>query len=373
MIQINPGSINDLLTLKKTGVPVTMTSHPGNASLYKLTLWHCGIPEHFWDITCSVADANNWPMFRLQNGEAELLVDEELHRTIMRETTSSKRFVTAYQKTKTGERLGRVHVRTCERLFPGVISSCSRLLLRHIERVKEVFTYLAKTRRQEVFSRFITDEGALVPLQETTERPVELVDSFERVLRELDHLLFEDTPIETVGGACYDGIMVPLSTMLAGYWEHGSLERYDISGPDMIHYATRPGHQEKLSEMLSYLHLWNPKLVPRRISVRMLPGVVARVGYVRDHVSEEIMERKRDALSWEKGVNGDYKRAIYKRAGQDELLWPIKITQDKEKYFSQHDLLLQKGQFMVDTCWKSIPLESLRETLARVNTLLKVK
>src|SRR3989344_7332469 len=129
MIKINPESISDLVALKDAGAPVTLTSHPGNASLYKLVLWSCGIPEHFWDVTCCKADANNWPMHRLVDGNAELLLTEEMYRKIMAETNSNRRYVVAYQITASGGRLGRVHVQACEACFPGALSSCSRLLL----------------------------------------------------------------------------------------------------------------------------------------------------------------------------------------------------------------------------------------------------
>src|SRR3989344_4850245 len=138
MIKINPETINDLLDLKATNFPVTLTSHPGNASLYKLSLWSCGIPEHLWDVTCCKADANNWPMHRLLNGEVEPIVTEDFYRKVLNETNPQNRFVTAYQFTKTGERLGHFHVKVMESCFPGVISSCSRLLLSQTSLIQEM-------------------------------------------------------------------------------------------------------------------------------------------------------------------------------------------------------------------------------------------
>ena len=373
MIRVNPSSINDLLTLKEVGAPVTLTSHPGNASLYKLTLWSCGIPEHFWDVTCCVADANNWPMYRLQNGQAELLVSEELYQRIRRETNSNRRFITAYQKTNCGERLGRSHVKVCETLFPGAISSCSRLLLSEVEKLKEVFGYLAETRCQTVFARFITTEGIAIPISESGLRSHELVDSFVRVLRELEHLLFSDEPITTQGGACYDGVMVPLSTMLVQYWQTGRVDRYDISGPDMIHYATRPEHQENLSEMLRHLHRWNPELIPSTLVTRMFPGTVARVGYIPGHISESVMNRKVQSLRINGQASSDHKRRMWEIAKEDECHWPMQIKANQDHYFSQHDLVAQGGRIVVDDFWKEIPLDTMRDTLTRANALLRLK
>ncbi|HEY4489969.1 MAG TPA: hypothetical protein VJC12_01785 [Candidatus Paceibacterota bacterium] len=373
MIKVNPSSINDLIALKSAGAPVTLTSHPGNASLYKLTLWKCGIPEHLWDVTCCKSDANNWPMFRLVGGQAELLVQESFYQQVMSQTNHSRRFVTAYQKTTTGERLGRFHVRVCEGLFPGVISSCSRLLLQEREKVLEVFSYLAETRGSIVFSRFIDSSGVMRPIKESGIKQKDLADSFLQVLEELDKLLFSDEPLTTVGGACYDGVMVPLATMLAQYWQTGRIDRYDVSGPDMIHYATKRGHQEELSEMLCHLRKWNPKLIPEHIAIRMFPGTVARVGHIPGHVSERVISRKIDVLRNHNQDSSHFKRLRWAAAEGDKELWPTEIKPSQDYYFSQHDLVVLGGNLEVDEFWRGIPIEEMKEVLTRANALLRLK
>ena len=102
----NDITINDLLRAHTAGIPVTMTSHPGNASLYKLALWSVGIPEMLWDITTVKADANNQPAFRLISGKKELLLSEGKYEEIMVRECAERRYVTAYQKTKMGAYLG---------------------------------------------------------------------------------------------------------------------------------------------------------------------------------------------------------------------------------------------------------------------------
>lgn len=372
MIKVNPGSINDLLALKEAGLPVTMTSHPGNASLYKLVLWSCGIPEHLWDVTCCKADANNWPMYRLIDGRAELLIAEDLHRKIMTVTDTEKRFVTAYQFTVDGKRLGRTHVKAMQECFPDVISSCSRLLLSEKEKIWEVFDYLARTKEDEVFGRYITSDGVLKPIVRSGLYTAKLADSFINLLEELDHLLFSDKDIATKGGACYDGVMVPLSTMLVQYWQTGRVDRYDVSGPDMIHYATRPEHQDKLSEMLRHLHRWNPRLIPKNILIQMFPGTVARVGYVPNHISEEIMKRKVYALRNHNSFDKSFKRILWDSAREDEKTWPIQIRPSVDHYFSQYDLLYHGGKLVVDDFWMELPIASIKETLQRANAFLRL-
>jgi len=239
-----------------------------------------------------------------------------------------------------------------------------------------MFEYLAYTRRNEVFSRYITPDGRLRTLREGAMKSIkteDLADSFMTVLRELDHLLFSDDPIETRGGACYDDAMVPLSGMLVQYWQTGRVDRYDISGPDMINYAIRKEHQDKLTEMLNHLRKWNPRLVPASIMTQMFPGTMARVGHVSGHFSEEIMYRKIYALKNSNFLDRDMKRKLWETAKDDEQNWPIRIKPNVDRYFSQYDLMALGKNLVVDDFWKELPIRDLLETLQRANALLRLK
>ncbi len=372
MIKINPSSINDLVALKEAGVPVTLTSHPGNASLYKLVLWSCGIPEHLVDVTCCKADSNNWPMHRLIRGKDELLIPERLHREIIETTTPDNRFVTAYQITNDGTRLGRFHSKVMQECFPNVISSCSRLLLSEKEKIGEMFDYLAHNNGgEDIFNRFITPEGIMKPISESGVKIQDMAGSFVGLLNELSDLLFSDKEITTHGGVYYSGVMAMLSGMLVHYWQTGSVERYDISGPDMIHYATQPEHQAQLSKMLGHLRKWNPTLVPKNILVRMLPGTVARIGHFVDHPSEDIVQRRIFALGKSfNSLNKKEKEEIRKKANDDEHCWPTRIQPKITPYFSQHDLISLGKKLIVDKFWMDISLEEIAGIVARANHLL---
>lgn len=372
MIKINPESINDLLALKEAGVPVALTSHPGNASLYKLALWSCGIPEYLWDVTCCKADANNWPMHRLADGKAELVISKDLYRRIIETTNQNNRFVTAYQFMDSGMRLGRLHVRAKQKCFHGAISSCSRLLLSEREKVWKMFDYLARTKKDEVFGRFITPDGVMKPIFGSGIKTESITDSFMNVLQELDSLLFSDEAITAKGGACYDGVMVPLSCMLVQYWQTGRTDRYDVSGPDMIHYATRPEHQARLSEMLKHLRKWDSKLVPEHILVHMFPGTAARIGHIEGHISEEIMKRKIHMLEHSGSLNRIEKQKIWEIAKDDERIWPAQIKPNIDPYFSQHDLVSLEKKLIVNDFWRNVPIASIRDALSRANNLLRL-
>lgn len=235
-----------------------------------------------------------------------------------------------------------------------------------------MFDYLARTRRDEVFARCITPNGILRPLQGITTTTEHLATSFLDVLGELDHLLFSDMPLETRGGACYDGVMVPLSAMLVQFWQTGHTDRYDISGPDMIHYALRAEHQKNLSLMLGHLRKWKPALIPKNILIHMFPGTAACVGYVRNHPSEEVMQRKVYMLKQAETLGGKKKRELWDIAKNDERQWPIQIRPATDKYFSQHDLASLGNELVVDDFWKDMPISSITKTLSRANNLLRL-
>ncbi len=376
MIKIVPCSdlsINDLCELGKSNIPVTMTSHPGNASLYKLSLWSCGISEYLWDITCSKADKNNWPKHILAKGEAIPLLSDYLIKNIDENTSQENRYVTAYLRSDLPEynygSCGRIHVRAMQENFPSVISSSSRLLLEEKEKLLEVFAYLADTWPEKTFPRFITENGVLVKREAHHVRACDLAESCMNVFSELDHLLFSDLPLTTKGGACYGGAIVPLALMLVQYWKTGETHRYDISGPDMIHYATRKDHQEELSLLLDHLQKWDSRYVPKNITVHMPLGTVARVGYLQGHHSENIMKRKL-LVTTDNNLDSEKKKMLRLEAAQDESLWPFQINPSLDKYFSQHDLSLFGKNIVVDEFWRDVPLGDIFEMLSRANNKL---
>ncbi len=371
MVLINPQCINDLISLHRLGIPVTLTSHPGNASLYKLSLWACGIPEHLWDITCAKADANNWPTHRLKDGAAELLLTEVQYQTIMEETSRERRYVTAYQKTQCGDRLGRVHTRPMQWLFPGVVSTQSHLLLKERARLYELSEYLAET-RIDVFTRYISENGVMVPVAESGISRSKFASSFLSVLEELDHLLLRDEPLETRGGVCYEGVFVQLSGMLAHYWQTGEIVRCDISGPDMIHYTSGKAYRERLGALVEHIRRWKPELVPKQFLVHMFPGTVARVGYVCGHTSEEIMNRRTFIAKEGSRLTKEARRNLRDGAVHDETLWPSTIDPKARPYFSQHDLAALGKTLSVDPFWKDVPFLEMKEHLKQAQSFLRL-
>ncbi|MEK7452640.1 MAG: hypothetical protein AAB614_00210 [Patescibacteria group bacterium] len=392
-------SINDLLSLQASGIPVTLTSHPGNASLYKSSLWSCGIQENLWDITCAKADKNNWPKHKLVNGESIPLLSEETIKSIDSTATSEHRYVTAYLKSDMsehlGQKLGRIHVQAMQQSFSPTLSSCSRLLLSEKEKISEMFEYLAHTCPEKVFTRYISDKGIMVPLKssnnsaefhpdfslmpkEEEERTLiinskHLASSFINLLSELDNLLFSDEPIITHGGVCYNGPISILSNMLVYYWKTGETHRYDISGPDMIHYATRKEYQNSLSLMLQHLRKWSPALIPKNITVHMPMGTVARIGYIKDHPSEEIMHRRLLVAHDNGSLTSKERNDMRLVASNDEIRWPMQINPAETPYFSQFDLVELGKSIIVDEYWKDIPLGDILCIFSKIRNKLLLK
>ena len=70
---------------------------------------------------------------------------------------------------------------------------------------------------------------------------------------------------------------------------------------------------------------------------------------------------------------GEWKKRLWEVAKEDEASWPIQVKPAQDHYFSQHDLLALGKELLVDEYWREIPLENMRETLARANSLLRLR
>lgn len=200
-------SIDDLVWLHQSGVPVSMTSHPGNASLYKLSLWSAGIPETLWDITCVIADKNNQPAHLLHGGVTTPLVSKERLAVYRENVKNGLRQVTAYTHSEEGVFLGRIHTAAMARCFPGVITTQSALLNAYRDNLRTVFEYLADTIPERIFGRYVFSDGVVAPLVsdargnmftaragDTSVRiaRADIAESFLNVLAELETLLCAD-------------------------------------------------------------------------------------------------------------------------------------------------------------------------------------
>ena len=379
-------SINDLVWLREKGVPVTMTSHPGNASLYKLSLWSAGVPEMLWDITCVIADMNNQPAQMLKGGSATTLVSNERHAAYRENAKNGIRQITAYTRTEDGRYLGRVHTSAMVSLFPEAITTQSALLNRYEKELHPVCEYLADTIPERMFQRYIFPCGATVALSPDKNSRTftaiagdmsahiargDLAASFANVLSELETLLTKDCVGALSGGACYQGSAYAhaLAT-LAQYWKTGECLEYDISGPDMIHYAMSEEYRATLSGILEHIRMQFPALVPKHTVIRMVPGTVARVGCVKGHISEEITEERLALLSQQ--TSGEEKKALRERAREKHGLWPITIRPAEDSYFSQHDLTDMDSSMFVPERFRKMSFADMETELVRLKNILRV-
>ncbi len=377
----NGVSVQSLVDAMGEGIPVTLTSHPGNASLYKLSLWSCGIPDNLWDITCIAADRNNQPEHRLVRGEKELLISEELRREVATSASRDRRFVTAYQRTEDGEFLGRVHTRAMQTQYPGVISSQSALLLSERERVAEIFGYLAARNPKKYFPRHISCDGVMMPVREYLSADG-IAHSALSVIEELSALLLSDEIGELRGGFAYGGPVVHMICALCQYWKTGSIKRYDVSGPDMIRYAVTAEHQGNLSSLLVELHRAFPSLVPEKFSVTMPAGTVFRVGQLTDGHPSAGVSDLHDTLLEQQAIrrgraNGTrLSETAYgelrKKAIEVEQEWPLNIEAPRDAYFSQHDLCRMGARITVPEQFRSMTFAEIAERRVRLKNILRV-
>lgn len=382
----NDISVNTLVMLKENGVPVTLTSHPGNASLYKLSMWSCGIPETLWDITCVRADRNNQPECMLVGEEKKFLVDDKLLLEVLSPLSRGHKYVTAYQTAKNGERLGRIHVRAMEKEFPNVISSQSKLLLTEKERVLAIFEYLAGKYGTRYFPRTIRGNGTMVQ-HATRTNPLNMAESALSVTEELRDLLFSDEKTDVKGGLAYGGVLVQLICLLCNFWKTGSTVQYFISGPDMIRYAIQPKFCGEMSLLLDELHRAMPGFVPHKLKMLIPDGTIFRVGEIAggslsgNHASRASLNLHNMILRQQAIRRG---RETGERMGdvefgflKDEAIrlhaeWPISIDSANDAYFSQHDLAETGARVFVRGMYKDTNLSQIMEQRERLKNILRV-
>lgn len=381
-------SVAEILIEKSKGTTVTLTSHPGNASLYKLSLWGSGIPETLWDVTCVKADKNNQPAYLLRGGEKTLLISNELFEEVECKTSTNRRYVTAYQYTKYGERLGRVHVRAMEKYFGDFeaetkrhLSSQSRLLLTQKEKVQTILEYLAWKDPKSHFPRCIDKNGVMIPYFPREGFSAEkIANSCIEVFAELEHLLFSEDEIVTSGGVVHGFPLVPVIASLCGYWASGSVTRYDVSGPDMIHYATTTKYQESLSLLLNDLHRNFPALVPKKFDVYMPNGVIFRTGNRMtdqsgaddrlDVLCDQILNQQQIRRGKSEGERlSDVEYEVIKDAARRlHHIKPFNINSAVDCYHSQHD----DGIVIVPQMFVNMPLSQIEERALRLKSILRI-
>jgi len=378
-------TVRNLLRLQKDGCSVYRTSHAGNWNIYKLLLSQLGLPDCIWDVTCIHRDVNNQPRYQLIGGEKVLLLKETPP------MNNGTRFLTPYYRTgeNADETLSHFHVTPLKKLFGSGVTSQSEVLLEYENDVSTIFS-IAERFMPHQLGRYILPCGCMVPLERLGSESLEakcshnrasvlqkdLAESALSTLKELRRLVFDPGDYIPKGGVVYSFELVVASFYLWLFWKFGDKPTYQLSGPDMIGYATKPAFISGVEKVLKVLGEHAPRLVPEKIDAFVVPATFFRFGYPSNlEVSERVMAahetvRKLQALKREwrnvdvirESLNHSVRNAIeiIERDGQK---WNLFHDPSKDAFYSQHDMLKNGACMKVMEGYLDIPFGTMGKIL----------
>ncbi len=291
MLTISPCydiTVRDLQRLRKEGHCVYRSSHAGNWSLYKLLLSEAGLPDCIWDATCIHRDVNNQPRCQIIAGRKIPLLGEDAPIS----KVDSKKYLTAYHWTKPGEEtLARFHLAPLQKMYGDLITSQSRELMKFKSNLQKVFEIVEK-HEPRLLGRYILPCGCMVNMVSQQGALVaecahsgarldhkDLAESAIGTLAEMERLFFDPKGYVPKGGAFYTFELVVACYYLWAYWRFGGRAVYELSGPDMLGYATKQDFVKKIENVLLLLRKHLPDLVPHRVDAKIVPATAFRFGY----------------------------------------------------------------------------------------------
>lgn len=132
--------------------------------------------------------------------------------------------------------------------------------------------------------------------------------------------------------------------------------------------ATAPLYRDTLAGILQHVRAEFPALVPKHTLIRMIPGAIARVGCVKGHISEEIMEKRVAILC--PTISGDKKRILRDHLHATRDAWPLEIKPAEDSYFSQHDLCADPGVLFVPEQFREMSFADMETNLVRLKNII---
>src|SRR3989344_2307859 len=392
-------TVRDLLRLNKAGHCVQRSSHAGNWSLYKLLLSELGLPDCIWDVTCIYKDINNQPKHQLIGGEKINLLGTKDPGV----PTATVKYLTPYFRTENhGEgTLSHFHVAPLKKLFGSIITTQSEVLLEYKENMQAVFEVVEKY-RPELLGRYVFPCGCMVPLYKSEsgfrtrckhnviEIPQsKLAESAVSTLEELERLVFDPFGYEAKGGVIYSLELVVASFYLWAYWKFGDKTVYELSGPDMSGYATKPDFIRRIFKVLELLERELPSLVPKRIEAKIVPAIYFRFGYPNTcKISEKVMRAHQAVYEIQKlkhrskdipdisNALEDSLRGILPVIDRNGKDWDLYHKPDKDAFYSQHDMVKSGARMVVQEEFLDLPFKTLGNilrTLPQIEDSLKRK
>ncbi len=377
-----------LVDLMKAGHCVQRSSHAGNWSTYKLLMSQIGLPDCIWDVTCVHRDVNNQPQYRLRGGEKLPLVPSA---TTLHDEDKTK-YLTPYHWTgENGERqtLSHFHIAPLKKMYGGIITTQSQVLLRHKEKLARVFE-IVQTYRPELLGRYVLPCGCMVKMEDChsfltakcnhNEARVDRKDLAATALgtlTELETLVFAPHGYTPKGGPLYTFELVVASFYLWAYWQFGDRAIYMLSGPDMLGYATKPAFIQSIQKVLELIGKHAPDLVPKRVEAKIVPVTLFRFGYPQQcEVSRAVMAAH-EAVREIQGVKRKSLHCLDIQKSCDVAIsgilpiirehgkkWDLFHDPSKDAFFSQHDLEAMGGGMQICDGYLDTTFNTMKRLLA---------
>ncbi|MCX6703753.1 MAG: hypothetical protein NTV02_03655 [Candidatus Zambryskibacteria bacterium] len=392
-------TLRQLIELKNQGHSVYRTSHAGNWNLYKLILSELGLPDCIWDVTCMHKDVNNQPKYQLVDGKKVTLIGQGAYRI----PTLGEKHLTPYHKPENcpDETLSSFHVRPLRQLFPGVITTQSEELLEYKDNLVIIFDIVERYYPQWL-GRFVLPCGCMVEIKSRFSaryaecvhsrveiKPNTLRESAINTLEELKKLVLDPSGYTPCGGVVYSFELVVACYYLWCHWKFGDKAVYQLSGPDMIGYATKPDFIRKVGDVLRSIGDHAPQLVPGHVDAKIVPATFMRFGYVKgDSVSESVMnahckvvelqERKRQnkgSVEVVREADAVLKEVI-PIIDQYGSSWDLFHDPAKDAFYSQHDMARTGGRVRVMDGFLDVSFRTMGEilrTLPQIEASLRKK
>jgi hypothetical protein len=379
-------TVRDLLRLKEAGHSVYRTSHAGNWNIYKLLLSELGLPDCVWDVTCIHADKNNQPRHMLIGGTKLPLLNKDPGAP-----PQGIKYLTPYHRVSGngGSTLSSFHLEPLRELYPGVITTQSEVLLEFEEMLAEVFQIIARY-RPEWLSRYVFHCGCMTTSSKLGSefrakcphgntiagKQADLAESAISTLRELKRLVLDPVDYEPLGGFLYSFELVVASFYLWSYWKFGDKAVYELSGPDMIGYATKPEFARKISEVLSLVGKYLPRLTPSQIEAKIVPTTFFRFGYpancpvsrtvmIAHDTVRKIQDIKR-SLKNEPELEEGMKQALkvtLQILQENSKAWDLFHDPARDAFYSQHDLKAAGTNMQILEGFMDIPFHIMGKLL----------
>lgn len=386
-------TVRDLVSLKNSGHSVYRTSHAGNWSLYKLLLSQIGLPDCIWDITCIHRDINNQPQYQLLNGQKNFLLNSN-----PKPPVDKTKFLTPYFRVLDSDQtLANFHMEPLKKMFGSIITSQSEVLLEYEDELRVVFEII-QNHYPEQLGRYVLPCGCMVPLHGSggvyhakcmhnhhTIKQSELASSAIETLKEIKNLVWNPIGYQPKGGVLYSFELVVSSFYLWSFWKFGDRTIYELSGPDMIGYATKAPFISRVEKVLKLISKYIPEnLMPKTFEAKIVPTTLFLFGYPDNHevakkvsashetirIGQKLKRQWKEIDEITKPLNSTLASAI-EIIEKHRSSWDLFHNPSKDAFYSQHDMMASGARMVIQEDYLGMPFSMMGTILQNLAQMEK--